>query len=160
MKRHFGFRSIFVLVLLAALVVFPISSQAKIGRYYKFNTNRVRIHAGANKYSRIIARGNKGVTVKHIATVRGWWKIRANNGKVGFVDKKFLTGGSGVSLRKNGIYTIKAKVTVRDEASSRGAKVAMFSKGTKVKALMLVGGWLRVTNSKKVTGWIPTKYIG
>ena len=106
----------------------------------------------------------KGDKVEILETSNGWHKIKASNGKIGWVSGDYIKVSSG-STSQPSTSTTKATVTadslnVRSGAGTSYSVITKLSNGTVVDVLESASnGWKKIKTSNGTTGWVSGSYL-
>ena len=106
----------------------------------------------------------KGDKVEILETSNGWHKIKASNGKIGWVSGDYIKVSSG-STSQPSTSTTKATVTatslnVRSGAGTSYSVITKLPKGTVVDVLESASnGWKKIKTSGGTTGWVSGEYL-
>ena len=124
----------------------------------------LNVRSGPSTSYSITTKLYKGDKVEILETSNGWHKIKASNGKIGWVSGDYIKVSSG-STSQPSTSTTKATVTadslnVRSGAGTSYSVITKLSKGTVVDVLESASnGWKKVKTSNGTTGWVSGSYL-
>ena len=124
----------------------------------------LNVRSGPSTSYGITTKLYKGDKVEILETSNGWHKIKASNGKIGWVSGDYIKVSSG-STSQPSTSTTKATVTatslnVRSGAGTSYSVITKLPKGTVVDVLESASnGWKKVKTSNGTTGWVSGSYL-
>ena len=124
----------------------------------------LNVRSGPSTSYGITTKLYKGDKVEILETSNGWHKIKASNGKIGWVSGDYIKVSSG-STSQPSTSTTKATVTadslnVRSGAGTSYSVITKLSKGTVVDVLESASnGWKKIKTSGGTTGWVSGSYL-
>ena len=124
----------------------------------------LNVRSGPSTSYSITTKLYKGDKVEILETSNGWHKIKASNGKIGWVSGDYIKVSSG-STSQPSTSTTKATVTatslnVRSGAGTSYSVITKLSKGTVVDVLESASnGWKKIKTSGGTTGWVSRDYL-
>ena len=124
----------------------------------------LNVRSGPSTSYGITTKLYKGDKVEILETSNGWHKIKASNGKIGWVSGDYIKVSSG-STSQPSTSTTKATVTadslnVRSGAGTSYSVITKLSKGTVVDVLESASnGWKKIKTSGGTTGWASGDYL-
>ena len=124
----------------------------------------LNVRSGPSTSYSITTKLYKGDKVEILETSNGWHKIKASNGKIGWVSGDYIKVSSG-STSQPSTSTTKATVTatslnVRSGAGTSYSVITKLSKGTVVDVLESASnGWKKIKTSGGTTGWASGEYL-
>ena len=124
----------------------------------------LNVRSGPSTSYGITTKLYKGDKVEILETSNGWHKIKASNGKIGWVSGDYIKVSSG-STSQPSTSTTKATVTatslnVRSGAGTSYSVITKLSKGTVVDVLESASnGWKKIKTSNGTTGWVSGSYL-
>ena len=124
----------------------------------------LNVRSGPSTSYGITTKLYKGDKVEILETSNGWHKIKASNGKIGWVSGDYIKVSSG-STSQPSTSTTKATVTatslnVRSGAGTSYSVITKLSKGTVVDVIESASnGWKKVKTSNGTTGWVSGDYL-
>ena len=124
----------------------------------------LNVRSGPSTSYSITTKLYKGDKVEILETSNGWHKIKASNGKIGWVSGDYIKVSSG-STSQPSTSTTKATVTatslnVRSGAGTSYSVITKLSKGTVVDVLESASnGWKKIKTSGGTTGWASRDYL-
>ena len=119
----------------------------------------LNVRSGPSTSYGITTKLYKGDKVEILETSNGWHKIKASNGKIGWVSGDYIKVSSG-STSQPSTSTTKATVTatslnVRSGAGTSYSVITKLPKGTVVDVLESASnGWKKIKTSGGTTGWV------
>lgn len=124
----------------------------------------LNVRSGPSTSYSITTKLYKGDKVEILETSNGWHKIKASNGKIGWVSGDYIKVSSG-STSQPSTSTTKATVTatslnVRSGAGTSYSVITKLPKGTVVDVLESASnGWKKVKTSNGTIGWVSGSYL-
>ena len=124
----------------------------------------LNVRSGPSTSYGITTKLYKGDKVEILETSNGWHKIKASNGKIGWVSGDYIKVSSA-STSQPSTSTTKATVTatslnVRSGAGTSYSVITKLPKGTVVDVLESASnGWKKVKTSNGTTGWVSGSYL-
>ena len=124
----------------------------------------LNVRSGPSTSYGITTKLYKGDKVEILETSNGWHKIKASNGKIGWVSGDYIKVSSG-STSQPSTTTTKATVTatslnVRSGAGTSYSVITKLPKGTVVDVLESASnGWKKIKTSGGTTGWVSGEYL-
>ena len=124
----------------------------------------LNVRSGPSTSYSITTKLYKGDKVEILETSNGWHKIKASNGKIGWVSGDYIKVSSG-STSQPSTSTTKATVTatslnVRSGAGTSYSVITKLSKGTVVDVIESASnGWKKIKTSGGTTGWASGDYL-
>ena len=124
----------------------------------------LNVRSGPSTSYGITTKLYKGDKVEILETSNGWYKIKASNGKIGWVSGDYIKVSSG-STSQPSTSTTKATVTatslnVRSGAGTSYSVITKLSKGTVVDVIESASnGWKKIKTSGGTTGWASGDYL-
>ena len=124
----------------------------------------LNVRSGPSTSYGITTKLYKGDKVEILETSNGWHKIKASNGKIGWVSGDYIKVSSG-STSQPSTSTTKATVTatslnVRSGAGTSYSVITKLPKGTVVDVLESASnGWKKIKTSNGTTGWVSGSYL-
>ena len=124
----------------------------------------LNVRSGPSTSYSITTKLYKGDKVEILETSNGWHKIKASNGKIGWVSGDYIKVSSG-STSQPSTSTTKATVTatslnVRSGAGTSYSVITKLSKGTVVDVIESASnGWKKIKTSNGTTGWVSGDYL-
>ncbi|HSK68051.1 MAG TPA: SH3 domain-containing protein [Candidatus Limnocylindria bacterium] len=146
----------------------PLDGPGAIGdaRITSANGGPVNLRAAPSLTGYVIGQGANGTTVQIYLQGKAWWFV-ALAGTFGFMDAKFLTGGSGptppivIPDSTDAIVTNTGRnLNLREQPSTSCRVLGSYPANTALTILMQGTLWSRVkVNSDGKTGYMMTKYL-
>ena len=124
----------------------------------------LNVRSGPSTSYGITTKLYKGDKVEILETSNGWHKIKASNGKIGWVSGDYIKVSSG-STSQPSTSTTKATVTatslnVRSGAGTSYSVITKLPKGIVVDVLESASnGWKKIKTSGGTTGWVSGEYL-
>ena len=124
----------------------------------------LNVRSGPSTSYGITTKLYKGDKVEILETSNGWHKIKASNGKIGWVSGDYIKVSSG-STSQPSTSTTKATVTatslnVRSGAGTSYSVITKLSNGTVVDVLESASnGWKKIKTSNGTIGWVSGSYL-
>ena len=124
----------------------------------------LNVRSGPSTSYGITTKLYKGDKVEILETSTGWHKIKASNGKIGWVSGDYIKVSSG-STSQPSTSTTKATVTatslnVRSGAGTSYSVITKLPKGTVVDVIESASnGWKKVKTSNGTIGWVSGSYL-
>lgn len=142
---------------LPALAVGGSTSMANKGDRYIVNVEGLNFRAGPGMGYRIITSLEKGTVLVYLSNSDGWWKMYTASGKVGYVDRQYLTQDT---TEKQGNYFVTASsLRIRKAPKTSAGVLGTVKKGTIVTISGLNGDWGYLSDGAGVQGWVALKYL-
>lgn len=141
------------------------STESKLG---EVTTNGLNVRNGRGTSYSVVGKLNKGDKVELLDKVNGWYKIKYNGSKSGYVSATYIkeinNSNNNGNTNTNTSSTIKGKVTanrlnVRSGAGTTYSKIGSISKGMEVEILDTVGSWYKIKYSGSKVGYVSSDYI-
>ena len=124
----------------------------------------LNVRSGPSTSYSVTTKLYKGDKVEILETSNGWHKIKASNGKIGWVSGDYIKVSSG-STSQPSTSTTTATVTadslnVRSGAGTSYSVITKLSKGTVVDVIESASnGWKKIKTSGGTTGWASGDYL-
>ena len=124
----------------------------------------LNVRSGPSTSYSVTTKLYKGDKVEILETSNGWHKIKASNGKIGWVSGDYIKVSSG-STSQPSTSTTKATVTatslnVRSGAGTSYSVITKLPKGTVVDVLESASnGWKKIKTSNGTIGWVSGSYL-
>ncbi len=146
------------LMLVASTVLAPISAMASSNAMIMVvNVDGARLRSGSNM-ARIITSLKKGTRVVYTGKHEGsMYYVRAENGKRGYIYKRYLSSYGAAPVNK--IYSVTARTSLYKRASTRSSRVARLYKGTAVIVYETKGTWAYVRTLTGKAGYVKRSYL-
>ena len=127
----------------------------------------LNVRSGARTDREIVAKITKNAKVTVASELNGWYKIKLENGTVGWVSKEYIkisSSSTSSGSTTNNPFPRTGTVTATHLNIRSGARVdrplvTSVVKGTKVTLLDSLGEWYRVKLTNGVVGWAVKTYI-
>ncbi|MBX3112137.1 MAG: SH3 domain-containing protein [Fimbriimonadaceae bacterium] len=136
----------------------PTSTKAKFPREATVTKTDVIVRSKPTTDSDRVDVVTEGDTVTLWGDVRGWFRVKLDNGKAGYIRADLLGAASGSSGRK--VKVTGTNIIVRSGASTSSSRVAMVSSGDTVTVVGEKNGWYKVKTSDGETGYIRADLLG
>lgn len=139
-----------------ALAVSGSTSMASKGSRYVVTVNGLHCRKGPGTSYAIADKFSKGTVLTYYGRSGGWWKVAADDGTKGYVDRQYLTP---VATEKQGNYFVTASsLRIRKAPKTSAGVVGTVKKGTIVTISKLNGDW-GYLSAGATQGWIALKYL-
>ena len=121
----------------------------------------LNVRSGPSTSYSITTKLYKGDKVEILETSNGWHKIKASNGKIGWVSGDYIKVSSGSTSQTSYKATVTAtSLNVRSGAGTSYSVITKLSKGTVVDVLESASnGWKKVKTSNGTIGWVSGSYL-
>ena len=121
----------------------------------------LNVRSGPSTSYGITTKLYKGDKVEILETSNGWYKIKASNGKIGWVSGDYIKVSSGSTSQTSYKATVTAtSLNVRSGAGTSYSVITKLSKGTVVDVIESASnGWKKVKTSNGTTGWVSGSYL-
>ena len=121
----------------------------------------LNVRSGPSTSYSITTKLYKGDKVEILETSNGWHKIKASNGKIGWVSGDYIKVSSGSTSQTSYKATVTAtSLNVRSGAGTSYSVITKLSKGTVVDVLESASnGWKKIKTSGGTTGWASGDYL-
>ncbi|GAA0101722.1 hypothetical protein UT300012_24370 [Paraclostridium bifermentans] len=132
----------------------------------KCTASSLRIRSGAGTNHKTIGYLNKGEVVSVLEkTSNGWFKIKTNDGKVGYCSGTYLESvnggsGSGEESSQGFVKVTATKLNVRSGAGTGYRVVSQVSNGQALEKLAVASnGWVKVKLANGTVGWVSGEFV-
>ena len=121
----------------------------------------LNVRSGPSTSYSITTKLYKGDKVEILETSNGWHKIKASNGKIGWVSGDYIKVSSGSTSQTSYKATVTAdSLNVRKGAGTSYSVITKLSKGTVVDVLESASnGWKKIKTSNGTIGWVSGSYL-
>ena len=121
----------------------------------------LNVRSGPSTSYSITTKLYKGDKVEILETSNGWHKIKASNGKIGWVSGDYIKVSSGSTSQTSYKATVTAtSLNVRSGAGTSYSVITKLSKGTVVDVIESASnGWKKIKTSGGTTGWVSGDYL-
>ena len=121
----------------------------------------LNVRSGPSTSYSITTKLYKGDKVEILETSNGWHKIKASNGKIGWVSGDYIKVYSGSTSQTSYKATVTAtSLNVRSGAGTSYSVITKLSKGTVVDVIESASnGWKKIKTSGGTTGWASGDYL-
>ena len=121
----------------------------------------LNVRSGPSTSYSITTKLYKGDKVEILETSNGWHKIKASNGKIGWVSGDYIKVYSGSTSQTSYKATVTAtSLNVRSGAGTSYSVITKLSKGTVVDVIESASnGWKKIKTSNGTTGWVSGDYL-
>lgn len=121
----------------------------------------LNVRSGPSTSYGITTKLYKGDKVEILETSNGWHKIKASNGKIGWVSGDYIKVSSGSTSQTSYKATVTAtSLNVRSGAGTSYSVITKLSKGTVVDVIESASnGWKKIKTSNGTTGWVSGSYL-
>ena len=121
----------------------------------------LNVRSGPSTSYGITTKLYKGDKVEILETSNGWHKIKASNGKIGWVSGDYIKVSSGSTSQTSYKATVTAtSLNVRSGTGTSYSVITKLSKGTVVDVIESASnGWKKVKTSNGTTGWVSGSYL-
>ena len=121
----------------------------------------LNVRSGPSTSYGITTKLYKGDKVEILETSNGWHKIKASNGKIGWVSGDYIKVSSGSTSQTSYKATVTAtSLNVRSGAGTSYSVITKLPKGTVVDVLESASnGWKKIKTSNGTIGWVSGSYL-
>ena len=121
----------------------------------------LNVRSGPSTSYSITTKLYKGDKVEILETSNGWHKIKASNGKIGWVSGDYIKVSSGSTSQTSYKATVTAtSLNVRSGTGTSYSVITKLSKGTVVDVLESASnGWKKIKTSNGTIGWVSGSYL-
>ena len=121
----------------------------------------LNVRSGPSTSYGITTKLYKGDKVEILETSNGWHKIKASNGKIGWVSGDYIKVSSGSISQTSYKATVTAdSLNVRKGAGTSYSVITKLSNGTVVDVLESASnGWKKIKTSNGTIGWVSGSYL-
>ena len=121
----------------------------------------LNVRSGPSTSYGITTKLYKGDKVEILETSNGWHKIKASNGKIGWVSGDYIKVSSGTTSQTSYKATVTAtSLNVRSGAGTSYSVITKLSKGTVVDVIESASnGWKKIKTSNGTIGWVSGSYL-
>lgn len=140
------------------------TNATNLGIYY-VTANSLNVRASNNTSAKKLFALKKNSAIRLLEKKNGWGKIRAANGRSGWVSITYLsktkptTSSTNKAKDLGTYYVTSSTLNIRASNSSSGKIVSTLNKHAAVKLLEKKSGWGKVKTANGKTGWVSTNYI-
>lgn len=159
-------RSISCLMLVIVLLTAQLPAKAAVagsttlaskGSKYVVTASELNFRSGPGIGYSVIKGLRRGTTVTYVGYKSGWWQVKTSDGRLGYVDRKYLTPATA---SKTGTYYVTAStLRVRKSPSTSSSTRGYVTRGTRLTISQLNGDWGYVSSGAGVNGWVALKYL-
>lgn len=123
----------------------------------------LNVRSGASIKNARITKVYNSDKVAILSSSNGWYNVKLNNGKKGWVSSKYIKKGS-YSSNNSQVSQSRAKVkatslNIRKGPSTSYNKIGLLSNGQVVDILEKNGTWSKVKKSNGLVGWVASTYL-
>ena len=136
----------------------PTPAKPKFPRDVTVSRSDVIVRSKPSTDSDRVTTVGEGDSVTLWADVRGWYRVKTDGGKVGYIRADML-GGSAPSKERTASVG-RDNVIVRSSASADSDRVDLLKKGEKVTIIGDKSGWMKVRLDNGKTGYIRWDMFG
>ena len=121
----------------------------------------LNVRSGPSTSYSITTKLYKGDKVEILETSNGWHKIKASNGKIGWVSGDYIKVSSGSTSQTSYKATVNTdSLNMRKGAGTSYSVITKLSKGTVVDVLESASnGWKKIKTSNGTIGWVSGSYL-
>ena len=121
----------------------------------------LNVRSGPSTSYGITTKLYKGDKVEILETSNGWHKIKASNGKIGWVSGDYIKVSSGSTSQTSYKATVTAtSLNVRSGTGTSYSVITKLSKGTVVDVIESASnGWKKIKTSNGTIGWVSGSYL-
>ena len=141
---------------LFSLMYFSLAYGDKVIAHQRV-TNYVNIRKAPSLNSPVIGNLRPQEQLDYMDSVDGWYKVQINDGKSGFVSKKWTKVVSVLSSSANKVVMKKGVnnyVNIRQTSSVRSSIIGTLKPGEKLDYIDSVFGWYKVSLDDGISGYI------
>lgn len=133
------------------------TSMATSGSKYAVTASCLNFRSGPGTNYPVITGLKEGTTVTYLEYRDSWWRVKTTDGRIGYVDRKYL---APISADKEGKYFVTASsLRVRKSPTTSSSTLGTVAKGTMLTITQLNGDWGYVSSGAGVKGWVALKYV-
>jgi len=157
MKKVFKGLPLSVLFFVASLMT--VQAFAEVCGVVTTNSTKLNIRSGASQTSKVISKAAKGSALR-ILDVRGaWYKVKLNNGKVGYGSMDYISELTARSSERCGIVnTSQTSLNIRRSASQASKVISKAAKGSALRILVW-RNWYKVLLNNGKVGYAHSDYV-
>jgi len=123
------------------------------------NKDPLNIRAGSTQTTKVISQAAKGSVLRILSSSKAWYKVKLNNGKVGYGSADYIEELTARSPEKCGIVvTKKTPLNIRKAPNHRATVIAKAYKGSALRILDW-GNWYRVKLNNGKIGYASSDYV-
>ena len=121
----------------------------------------LNVRSGPSTSYGITTKLYKGDKVEILETSNGWHKIKASNGKIGWVSGDYIKVSSGSTSQTSYKATVNTdSLNMRKGAGTSYSVITKLSNGTVVDVLESASnGWKKIKTSNGTIGWVSGSYL-
>ncbi|RKZ38458.1 MAG: hypothetical protein DRQ49_14235 [Gammaproteobacteria bacterium] len=157
MKKILKGLSLSILFFVASLMT--VQAFANVCGVVTTSRDPLNIRSGASQTSKIILKAAKGSALR-ILDVRGaWYKVKVNNGKVGYGNMDYISeltprSSEGCAI----VNTSQTSMNIRSSASQASKVISKAAKGSALRILVR-GTWYKVLLNNGKVGYAHSDYV-
>ncbi|MBS1708967.1 MAG: SH3 domain-containing protein [Armatimonadetes bacterium] len=136
----------------------PAPAKPKFPREATVAKTDVIVRSKPSSESDRVAVVGEGDSVTIWGDVKGWFRVKLENGKAGYIRADMLGGAAPASTKK--IQVNRDNVIVRKDASTDSGRVDLLKQGESVIVVGEKDGWKKVKLSNGKTGYIRSDMLG
>jgi len=162
MKKHLIKKtSLWIAFFLASLMtVQAFAQKTQVCGIISTDRTPLNIRKNASQTSKIVTKAAKDSAVRILGTRGAWYKIKLNNGKIGYGSMDYIREVTPRTSPTCGIIaTQSSSLNIRRSASQRAKVIAKASKNSTVRILSQYDGWYQVLLNNGKVGYASTAYI-
>jgi uncharacterized protein YgiM (DUF1202 family) len=161
MKHVVKKTSLWLVFFLASLItVQAFAQKTQVCGIISTNSTSLNIRKNASQTTKVISKAARGSAVRILGTRGAWYKVKLNNGKIGYGSMDYIREVTPRTCPTCGIVATRSTSLNIRRSASRGAKVlAKARKGSTVRILGQHGGWYQVLLNNGKVGYASTAYI-
>jgi spore germination protein YaaH/uncharacterized protein YgiM (DUF1202 family) len=134
-----------------------VSPAAETAAWVTSGTTNLNVRAAADLNASILTTINGGTQVTILGSaVNGFYYVRLANGQFGYVSTAYITTTNPAAPSK--IWTAKAKLQVRETASTGGKSMGTVDKGAVVTVLGISGDFTKISFGS-IVGYVSTSAL-
>ncbi len=149
--------SLSILLLVASLMT--VQSFAEVCGVVTINSGSLNIRSNANQASKVISRAAKDSALSILDSHGAWYKVKLNNGKVGYGSMSYINELTPNSSENCGtVQTSQTSLNIRRSANSTSRVISKATKGSALRILVW-GSWYKVKLNNGKVGYAHSDYV-
>ena len=146
-----------ILFLVASLTT--IQAFAEVCGIVAINSGSLNIRSNANQASTIISKVAKGSALNILNTRGTWYKVKLNNGKIGYGSMDYINELTPNSSENCGtVQTSQTSLNIRRSASSTSRIISKAAKGSALR-ILTQGSWYKVKLNNGKIGYAHSDFV-
>jgi len=150
--------SLSAVFLVASLVT--VQAFAEVCGVVTTNRDPLNIRKNSSQTARVISKAAKDSALRILNTRGAWYKVKLNNGKVGYGSVDYIRELTRRTQESCGIVrTKRTPLNIRKAPSKRGRVIGKAAKGSALRILGSSGVWYQVILNDGKVGYARSDYV-